>query len=199
MPALSESDYTPVSNVPTICASLRNSFNEGTTRPLSKRKAQLKQLIALLDENETQLAAAAKADLNKSAYELYQGEILMTKNEAIEHIENLDEWAAPEFPSVMLLAKPDKCQIRKEPLGMVLVFGAFNYPLQLCLLPLVGAISAGNTVILTPSEVSGSCAKLFEELLHKYMDPTILRVVNGENPKKAPSRIQTQPEWGRRP
>jgi len=184
MPALAESDYTAVSQIPEICASLRASFASGTTRPLDKRKEQLKRIHDLLAENEVELAAAAKADLNKAAIEFYANEIMLTSNECVEHIQALDEWAAPEFPSVSLIAKPDKCQIRKEPLGVVLIIGAFNYPLQLCLLPVVGAISAGNTVVLTPSEASGSCAKLFEQLLTKYMDPNVLRVVNGGREQK---------------
>jgi len=113
----------------------------------------------------------------------------------------LDDWIRPEKPSVGLINKADNCQIRSQPKGVVLIIGAWNYPIQLTLLPLVGAIAAGNAVIIKPSEVkkiffvslfflqhfflfypfqlATATAELLGILIPKYLDKECFRVING--------------------
>ena len=69
----------------------------------------------------------------------------------------------------------DGCQIRRDPLGAVLIIGAFNYPVQLTLMPICGALAGGNVVVATPSESSGASAKLMGDLVAKYMDPAVVQ------------------------
>ena len=84
---------------------------------------------------------------------------------------------------VPLLNAMDGCQIRYDPLGVVLIIGAWNYPIQLTLNPLVGAIAAGNCVVLKPSEISPHTAQLLADYLPKYLDPSCFTVVTGGVPE----------------
>ena len=92
---------------------------------------------------------------------------------------DLNSWTAAVHPTVTLMSKLDDCRILQDPLGVVLIIGAWNYPFQLTLVPLVGAIAAGNCVVIKPSEVSPHSAQLMADLLPKYVDPECIKVVNG--------------------
>ncbi|CAG8469229.1 9677_t:CDS:10 [Diversispora eburnea] len=163
-----------------IVEALRRSFFSNLTKPLSYRKNQLKQLYNLLDENDQELCDALQKDLRRPRTETMLGEIAMIKQEIYDSIENLDTWAKPEFVKVGIAHKLNKCRIRKEPVGSVLIIGAWNFPILLLLLPFVGAIAAGCTVILKPSEISENCATVITELFPKYLDQNSYRIVNGD-------------------
>ncbi|KAF9183914.1 aldehyde dehydrogenase 3, member A2 [Haplosporangium sp. Z 27] len=107
------------------------------------------------------------------------GESGMLKQECIDAIKNLDKWAANRAVKTSIVNKFDNAHIRKDPLGMVLIIGAWNYPLSLLLAPAVGAIAAGNTVVLKPSEVSPNTAELLTRLLPSYLDQRAYRIING--------------------
>lgn len=107
----------------------------------------------------------------------------MVKQECVDAIKNLDSWAAPRKISGGLVAALDTIHVRKEPVGVVVVIGAWNYPLGLLLVPAVGAIAAGNTVLLKPSELSPHTAALVTELLPRYLDARSYRIVNGSVPE----------------
>ncbi|KAG0206798.1 Aldehyde dehydrogenase [Mortierella sp. GBA30] len=176
---MSNLTYTPLDDITQIVQELRASFNSGLTKPLSYRKEQLKGLYNLIDENEDLIREASFQDLHKHPQELVVGETGIGKQECIEAIKNLDSWAAPQYVKTSLLNKMDAPHIRKEPLGMVLVIGAWNYPLNLLLAPAVGAIAAGNTVVMKPSEVAPHTAALLTKLLPKYLDSRSYRIING--------------------
>lgn len=123
----------------------------------------------MVTENEDAFCDAVKADLGKPESETKMMELVAVANECVEMLEHLDEWSKPHKPSVGALYKMDGCQIRREPLGVVLIIGAFNYPIQLSLMPVAGAIAGGNAVVVTPSEASGASAKLMADLATRLL------------------------------
>ncbi|CAG8574900.1 6929_t:CDS:2 [Diversispora eburnea] len=173
-------NYTSTEEVPQIVEDLRKSFFSNLTKPLSYRKNQLKQLYNLFDDNEQELCDALQKDLRRPRSEAVLGEISIIKQEIYDSIKNLDTWAKPEFVKVGIAHKLNRCQIRKEPVGNVLIIGPWNFPILLLLLPFVGAISAGCTAILKPSEIAENCATVITELFPKYLDQNSYRIVNGD-------------------
>ncbi|KAG0043791.1 hypothetical protein BGZ83_011020 [Gryganskiella cystojenkinii] len=171
--------YTPVEDIPQIIQELRSTFNSGLTKSLQYRKEQLKGLHSLVAENEEAFKEASFKDLHKHSMELILGEAGMVKQECIDAIKQLGQWAKPRKVKGKFLTRMDGPHVRKEPLGVVLIIGAWNYPLNLLLCPAVGAIAAGNTVLLKPSEVAPHTAALITKLLPVYLDSRAYRVVNG--------------------
>ncbi|KAG0312625.1 Aldehyde dehydrogenase [Dissophora globulifera] len=171
--------YTPLSEIATTVQDLRATFSSGLTRPLSYRKEQLKGIHNFIAENEARIREAAFLDLHKPEQELTLGETAMIKQECVDAIKHLDQWAAPKKVSGGLVNTMNTLEVRKEPLGTVLVIGAWNYALNLLIVPALGAIAAGNTVLLKPSEVAPHTAALVTELLPRYVDQRCCRVVNG--------------------
>ena len=115
-------------------------------------------------------------DLRKPVVESKFTEVRVVTEEILYAYDRLDSWATPASVSTDLAFKADKCFIRKEPLGVVLVIGSWNYPVQLLIAPVIGAIAAGNAVILKPSEVASNVASLLETLIPKYLDQNAYRV-----------------------
>ncbi|KAF9936145.1 aldehyde dehydrogenase 3, member A2 [Mortierella alpina] len=171
--------YTPMSEIPKIVQGLRSAFHAGVTRSLDFRKQQLRALYNMISENDAAIRDAVFQDLHKPPAELMIGESGMVKQECIDAIKNLDKWAANRSVKTGIVNKFDNVHIRKDPLGMVLIIGAWNYPLNLLLAPAVGAIAAGNTVLLKPSEVAPHTAALLSKLLPAYLDQRAYRIVNG--------------------
>lgn len=169
----------PVQEIPAQFADLKRNFRAGVTRPMSWRRAQLKQLKALIRENQQVLSEALNSDLKKSSFEGWVAELGFTINEIDHTLAHLDEWARPETVSTPLAFQPAHSEIRSEPLGVVLIIGPWNYPVQLVLAPLIGALAAGNCAILKPSEIAGACSTAIAQLVPKYMDPQAVRVVEG--------------------
>jgi acyl-CoA reductase-like NAD-dependent aldehyde dehydrogenase len=133
----------------------------------------------MLAENDAAIREAVHKDLNKHPQELMVGESGVLKQECIDAIKNLDKWAANRSVKTSIVNKFDNVHIRKDPLGVVLIIGAWNYPLNLLLAPAVGAIAAGNTVVLKPSEVAPNTATLLTRLLPAYLDQRAYRIING--------------------
>ena len=165
--------------IPQLVTSTSKEYQSGKTRDLSFRKHQLRQLHLMMTREKALLVEAERLDLRKNETESVLAEIGMTANDVAEALRHLGEWTAPTFPSVPLVNALDNCQIRSEPLGVVLIIGAWNYPIQLTLVPLVGAIAAGNAAIIKPSELSPHTAKALADLIPRYLDPKFYKVVNG--------------------
>ncbi|XP_058799819.1 aldehyde dehydrogenase, dimeric NADP-preferring isoform X4 [Phymastichus coffea] len=168
-----------MSNFAELVQSTRDVFYTNKTRPIEFRIKQLKAMKKLIEENETELSTALSNDLGRSKFENYVLEIDFTLNECIHMLHNIKKWSAPERPPKGIVNLLDDVVIYKEPYGVVLVIGAWNYPLQLTLCPVIGAIAAGNCVIIKPSEVSGAVAKIIAELIPKYLDNECYKVVVG--------------------
>ncbi|XP_076838719.1 aldehyde dehydrogenase family 3 member B1 [Brachyhypopomus gauderio] len=158
---------------------LRAAFQSGVTVPLQFRLTQLQSLLSLLEDNETQILEALHKDLAKPKFEAVLSEIDIVVNDLCYTISNLATWIQPSYVSKNLATKLDECFIRKEPLGVVLIISAWNYPLQLIVGPLIGAIAAGNCAILKPSEISRATERLLAELIPKYLSQECFAVICG--------------------
>ena len=158
---------------------LRATFRDGRTKSIAFRVEQLNALKRLVVENAEMIMEALKSDLGKCKMESVLIELDLIENDINDAIKNVYNWSKPEYVHKTLLYKAMSCYIHKEPLGVVLIIGAWNYPIQLTLLPLIGAIVAGNCAIVKPSEVSPKTAEALEQLIPKYLDNDCYRVVVG--------------------
>uniref|UniRef100_A0A670YUI9 Aldehyde dehydrogenase domain-containing protein n=1 Tax=Pseudonaja textilis TaxID=8673 RepID=A0A670YUI9_PSETE len=149
---------------------LRATWMSGKTRPKEFRVTQLEALCHFLEERQADIQHALCEDLHKPCFETEFTEILLVRNELANALNNLSCWMKDEKVNKNLMTQLDCAFIQKDPYGVVLIIGAFNFPIQLTLLPLVGAIAAGNCVILKPSEVSSCTERLLAEALPCYLD-----------------------------
>ncbi|XP_074016548.1 aldehyde dehydrogenase family 3 member A2-like [Numenius arquata] len=161
----------------------RAAFNSGRCRSLEFRLQQLKALERMVQEKEKEILAAIKADLHKSGPNAYSHEILGVLGELALAMDKLPSWAAPQPVKKNLLTMRDEAYICPEPLGVVLIIGAWNYPFVLVMQPLIGAIAAGNAVVVKPSEISENTARLVADLLPQYLDRELYPVVTGGVPE----------------
>ncbi|XP_041029942.1 aldehyde dehydrogenase family 3 member B1 [Carcharodon carcharias] len=158
---------------------LRGAFVSGKSQPVDFRINQLNALIQLLEENEVALLSVLYQDLHKCKFEAMIAEIDFVKNEAIYTLNNIRSWMEPEIVEKTYITRMDQCFIQKEPFGLVLIIAAWSHPIQLLLMPLIGAIAAGNCVVLKPSEVSVQTTALLSKLIPKYLDKECFAVFNG--------------------
>ena len=172
-----------IHEIPGLVTRLRATFESGKTQPLSWRLQQLESLHHLLVEREDEIIAALRADVGKPAIEAYTAEVSYCKNELKLIRSKLAKWARPEKVNAPIFTKPGKAYIQRQPLGVVLVIGPWNYPFQLVMAPLAGAIAAGNTVILKPSEAAAETSALIARLLPEYLDMDAVAVVEGAVPE----------------
>lgn len=166
----------PLEDFDTLVAEMRHSFLAGNSRALQKRKANLIAIRDMLDQNEEAFLAALKADLGRVRFEGVVYDIEVTRNEVNTLINNLEKYTRPQYSHFDLLTFPSEDTVYAEPFGLSLVIGTWNYPVMLTLVPLAGAIAAGNTVILKPSNVSPNTADLLGRLIPKYLDHKIVAV-----------------------
>ncbi|XP_049546840.1 aldehyde dehydrogenase family 3 member B1 isoform X4 [Anopheles darlingi] len=162
-----------------IVQQLRTTFNSGKTRDVDFRLKQLNALLRCYEENTAEMANVLAADLRKHKQEAHLLEIEFILNDLRNTLFNLREWVKPEKPEKSLVNLMDGVYIYKDPFGVVLVIGAWNYPLQLSLVPVAAAIAAGNCVVIKPSEVATASAKFIADKLPKYLDGDCYRVVTG--------------------
>uniref|UniRef100_A0A8C5VNA8 Aldehyde dehydrogenase, dimeric NADP-preferring n=1 Tax=Microcebus murinus TaxID=30608 RepID=A0A8C5VNA8_MICMU len=161
----------------------RAAFASGRTRPLQFRVQQLEALRRMIQERRQDIAGALAADLHKSEWNSYYEEVVYVLEE-IEHvIEKLPEWAADEPVEKTPQTQQDEAYIHSEPLGVVLIIGTWNYPFNLTIQPAVGAIAAGNAVVLKPSELSENTANLLATIVPQYLDKDLFPVINGGVPE----------------
>ncbi|MBS3822653.1 MAG: aldehyde dehydrogenase family protein [Wenzhouxiangellaceae bacterium] len=162
---------------------LRAIFDAGRTRPLKWRRAQLDGMQRMLEENEDAIAGALHADLAKPAQEVVLGETALLFGEIRQARSRMERWARPRKVATPPVAQPGRSFIQPEPLGVALIIGAWNYPIQLVLAPLIPAIAAGNCAVLKPSEITPNASKVLAELLPKYLDREAFAVVEGAVPE----------------
>lgn len=158
---------------------LRDSFNRGLTRPLSYRQQQLAGLDTFLREREGEIEQALFHDLGKPAMEAFATEINILQREVKLMRKQLSAWVKPKRVPTTLFLQPGRSMIYSEPYGVVLIISPWNYPIQLALAPLMGAIAAGNCVVLKPSEIAPATSRLLAEALPHYLDPASISVVEG--------------------
>ena len=171
------------SEIAALASELRETFEAGRTRQLAWRLTQLRGIVRMIKDNEQELLDALKSDLGKPALEAFTAELAYTLGECELFIKRLPRWASPRRVSVPLLAQPGRASIHPEPLGVVLVIAPWNYPFQLAVGPMAGALAAGNAVVVKPSEVAPATSALIARLVPRYLDPAAVRVVEGGVPE----------------
>ena len=167
-------------DIPATVRRLRETFKTGRTRSLQWRKQQLQALEKLMVENEPAVAAALEQDLGREPFEAWLADIASTAGEAKDAAKNVRRWMRRRYRLLELSQLPGRGWVEYEPYGTVLIIGAWNFPFALTLGPAVGAIAAGNTVVLKPSEVAPASSALMAELVPKYLDPDAIAVIEGD-------------------
>ncbi len=152
---------------------------------LQNRMRALESLNRLTRENQNEICAALHADLRKPSQESLLSEVAVTLEEIAVAKKNLQRWLKPKRMGTPLPLWPAKSRIYYEPLGLVLIIGPWNYPFQLLMAPLVGALAAGNRAVLKPSELTPNTSGLIARLIAKYFSPDEVRVVEGGIPETA--------------
>ncbi|OJJ49235.1 hypothetical protein ASPZODRAFT_150157 [Penicilliopsis zonata CBS 506.65] len=176
--------YTPVEEISARVATVRETFAQHKTREVEFRLVQLRKLYWAVKDHEKEIAEAENRDLGRPAFEIYSGEIGWVENDIVFVTKNLEKWMKDEkAPDISLTFKFMNPKIRKDPFGCVLIIGPFNYPFQLTLGPLIGAIAAGNTVVLKPSESAPHCAAVMQKIIEAALDPSCYTVVQGGIPE----------------
>ena len=134
----------------------------------------------MIVDNEDSIVDALKKDLNRHTFETYSADLLGIKRDILEHIRNLEDWAADERPKAgLILGTLSKARVRREPLGVALIIAPWNFPMLLLFQPLIAAITAGCAVMLKPSELAVESEKLVVRLVNEYLDPEAVRIVTG--------------------
>ncbi len=170
---------TQTFNIKEIIQEQRIFFATNKTKNIDFRLQQLKILKKIITDHETEILNALKSDLNKSDYEGFLSEIGVCIKEIDDAIKNLRKWAKPHQVNTTILLIPGNCKIYYEPLGVVLIIGAWNYPFYLTIAPLIGAIASGNCAILKPSELAVNTSHLLAQLISKYFDENFITVKEG--------------------
>ena len=158
---------------------LRGTFRSGRTRPYAWRVKQLGALKKFLTERESEIDQALWADLRKGHFEATVSEQGLVIGEIDFTLKHLKNWMQPKRASTPLIDQPGQCRIVADPLGVVLIIGAWNYPVNLLLAPLVGAIAAGNAAVLKPSELAPAVSSLMARFIPEYLDPGAFIVLEG--------------------
>lgn len=171
-----ESTTAPLTPVVPV---LRSGFDSGITRPLSWRTGQLRALKRMLEERSAELEDALFLDLGKNPAEAALTELNVVVAEIDHTLAHLKRWLRPKRVGVPLALAPASASTMLEPLGVVLVIAPWNYPLQLLLAPVVGALAAGNAVLLKPSELAPATSAVIAELVPQYLDERAVAVVEG--------------------
>ena len=159
---------------------LRATFATGRTRDIDWRKRQLLALERLMTENEDAIARALEQDLGRAPFEAWLADIASTAGEAKAAAKSLGRWTRRRYRMLEFSQLPGRGWVEYEPYGTVLIIGAWNFPFALTLGPAVGAIAAGNTVVLKPSEIAPASSALMAELVPRYLDTDAIAVIEGD-------------------
>lgn len=166
-----------------IYQSQKEFFNSHQTKDASFRKENLLKLKNLLKNNEERLYEAIYKDFRKGVFDTFLTELNLVYNELDFFLENVDRLSKPRKVKTALSLQPGKSYVYNEPLGCTLVIGAWNYPYQLTLIPLVSAIAAGNTCLVKPSKLPENTMHLLAELINDNFPSNYLFVVEGGIPE----------------
>ncbi|MGH3678650.1 MAG: aldehyde dehydrogenase family protein [Mycobacterium sp.] len=180
-PGTAPSVPAPVApDIAATVARLRETFATGRTRSIEWRKQQLKALERLVVENEPAIAEALAQDLGRKPFEAWLADIASTAGEAADAAKHVGKWTRRNHRLLELSQLPGRGWVEYEPYGTVLIIGAWNFPFALTLGPAVGAIAAGNAVVLKPSEVAPASSAVMAELVPKYLDNDAIAVIEGD-------------------
>jgi aldehyde dehydrogenase (NAD+) len=164
--------------ISTLIQQQRDLFATGQTKSLAFRLQQLQQLKQVVLDRQDAIIAAAQADLGRPPFEAYFE--IATLGEINLALKQLKSWAKPQPVPTGIDLFPASAWIEPEPLGVVLIIAPWNYPFQLTMAPLVGAIAAGNCALLKPSEHAPHTSRVITELIKSSFDPSYIAVVEGD-------------------
>ncbi len=170
---------------------LRKFYNSGATKSYAFRKMQLQKLLDAIQKHEQDIYAALKKDLNKSPEESWFTENGFVVSELNYAIKKLSSWMKPEKVKTNLLNFPSSSFIYPEPLGVVLIISPWNYPFQLLLTPLVGAMAAGNCVVLKASEFATATGRIIKKIIEENFEPGYILFVEGDGAEVVPSMMNS--------
>ncbi|KAI0015654.1 aldehyde dehydrogenase [Xylariomycetidae sp. FL0641] len=177
-------EHTPLDKIPQLAATARQSFKSQKTKDVEWRLVQLRKLWWGLTDYTPKFQAALKKDMNKPSHEVVLSEIGHSLSDLALVLRKLKTWVRDDtdldYPMSYAPLKP---RIRKDPMGTVLIIGPYNFPLMLNIAPLIGAIAAGCTAVVKPSEHAPATAMVMQEMVENYLDPEAFFVVNGAIPE----------------
>lgn len=168
-----------MSDIKEILVKQKAFFETGKTKELQFRRDMLNKLRSAIKIHEEEIMAALKADLNKAPFEAYATEVGMVLEELNYTLKHISSWVKPKRVPTPLVHFPSTSYLYTEPYGSVLIMSPWNYPFQLTLAPLVGAISAGNCAVLKPSEYSANTSGIIERIVKEIFDESFVAVVRG--------------------
>jgi aldehyde dehydrogenase (NAD+) len=180
-------DAPPVQNA--HFAAKRRFFDEGHTRGYSFRESQLRTLLKLLQYHESEICEALHADLHKGHAEAYLTEVGVLKAEVKHTLSHLSTWMATRKVSTPLVLAPGTSEVTWQPRGVVLIIAPWNYPFQLAIAPLIGAIAAGNCAVIKPSEETPHTSALLRRLVEQYFSTDYISVVEGIGQEIVPALL----------
>ncbi|KAJ6948367.1 hypothetical protein NC651_002646 [Populus alba x Populus x berolinensis] len=158
---------------------MRQYFRSGKTKDVAWRQSQLEGLLSFIKEKEKDIFKALKEDLGKHHVEAYRDEVgILTKSIKFA-LHGLIEWMSSKKAKLPRVALLSSAELVPEPLGFVLIISSWNFPFGLSLEPLIGAIAAGNTMVLKPSELAPASASLLANVLPTYLDSSAVKVIQG--------------------
>ncbi|WP_077534678.1 aldehyde dehydrogenase [Massiliimalia massiliensis] len=153
-------------------------FRENRTKPEKFRREALSRLLRAVEERENEIYAALFEDLHKSEYEAYLTEIQMVKQEIKTSLKHLHRWMKPKRVGTPITHFPSSSRIYREPFGSVLILSPWNYPFQLCMVPLVGAIAGGNCAVVKPSRSSPHVAEVIHKIISEAFSEEYIACVS---------------------
>ncbi len=177
-----------INSIPGI-QNLRAFYDGGETLPYHFRKSQLETFLKVVSKYNDEINAALFADLKKSKEESWATETGLLTGEIKNAIKNLHKWMKPKKVSTGLVTFPSSGKIYRDPLGVVLIIAPWNYPLQLLLIPLVGAIAGGNCAVLKPSELAPATEKIIIKIVEEAFRENYVKVVTGNGAEVVPEVI----------
>jgi aldehyde dehydrogenase (NAD+) len=166
-------------NIAETITKQRQYFATGITQSLDYRLSQLKLLKQVIQGHQNEIITALQQDLGKPKFEAYTSEVLILLEEINFVLKHLREWMKPQRAKISLGQFPARGLIYPQPLGVVLIIAPWNYPFQLLVNPLIGAIAAGNCVIVKPSELAPHTASLISKLIGENFNPGLVTAIEG--------------------
>ena len=168
---------------------MRTYYDSGVTRSYDYRKDQLVKFKKVLLKYEQEIYAALFTDLKKSKEESYATELGLLLAEINTMLKNLKQWMQPESVTTQLVNLPSSSKIYRDPLGVVLIIAPWNYPFQLMMLPLAGAIAGGNCVVLKPSELAPATSAVIQKIVSEIFPKEYIKVVEGDGAAVVPEMM----------
>jgi aldehyde dehydrogenase (NAD+) len=168
---------------------IREFYNSGETLPYTFRMEQLQKFKKAINKYEDEISSALFNDLKKSKEESWATETGLLMDELKNAIKHLHKWMKPKKVPAGLISFPSMAKIYRDPLGVVLIIAPWNYPFQLIMIPLVGAIAGGNCAVLKPSELASATGKIILKIIQEIFPENYIKVITGNGAEVVPAMM----------